>query len=433
MVKEVYSCLAAATMPPLRRFKTKTSTNGELCTTPRRKEVPHRSKQLMHESHATIIHASMHKSTTPNNNVFLQGGSSAPVYCPRSHPLKTGKLLLRVTRKKLLSLAGDVESNPGPPIICDSCGATIKTNQLQKAVHCNQEHCDARTHKLCKASGISRYSHSPTWTCRHHRGETPIDGTDLTPEPATNAKVRCLNPSCKRIIARPSAGQSWLRCKQCGRCCHKKPECCRMSRDERSHKETSWTCFLCQETGEQDSHLNPDIPIKESAKGMRTVTRSSLRILQWNADGLKSKSDELASRLKSGDIDVAVIQETWLTKSDGTPNVGSEYIAIREDRKVNIQRGGLIIYVRKSVIYDRLGYISKRGTEILSVRVRLTKSKWITLTNYYIPPPASHRGHRPVPPISPAVSSLIQLKLKPASAQTIYYICKFYDSRPDGS
>ena len=162
-----------------------------------------------------------------------------------------------------------------------------------------------------------------------------------------------------------------------------------MSRDKRSHKETNWTCFLCQETGEQDSHLNPDIPIKESAKGMRTVTRSSLRILQWNADGLKSKSDELASRLKSGDIDVAVIQETWLTKSDGTPNVGSEYIAIREDRKVNIQRGGLIIYVRKSVIYDRLGYISKRGTKILSIRVRLTKSKWITLTNYYIPPPDS--------------------------------------------
>ena len=86
---------------------------------------------------------------------------------------------------------------------------------------------------------------------------------------------------------------------------------------------------------------------------------------------------------------MAVIQETWLTKSDSTPFVSKEYAAIREDRKVNIQRGGLIIYVKKSVNYDRLGYISSRGHEILSIRVRLTKSKWITISNFYIPPPDS--------------------------------------------
>ena len=39
--------------------------------------------------------------------------------------------------------------------------------------------------------------------------------------------------------------------------------------------------------------------------------------------------------------------------------------------------------------YDRLGYISSRGHEILSIRVRLTKSKWITISNFYIPPPDS--------------------------------------------
>ena len=95
-----------------------------------------------------------------------------------------------------------------------------------------------------------------------------------------------------------------------------------MSRDERSHKETNWTCFLCQETGEENSHIDPENPIKESSKGMKVVTRSSLRILQWNADGQKSKSDELAARIESGDIDVAVIQETRLTKSDSTPFIG---------------------------------------------------------------------------------------------------------------
>ena len=100
---------------------------------------------------------------------------------------------------------------------------------------------------------------------------------------------------------------------------------------------------------------------------MKVVTRSSLRILQWNADGLKSKSDELAARIKTGDIDVAIIQESWLTKTDSTPFIGKDYVAVREDRKVNIQRGGLIIYIKKSVNYDRLGYISSRGHEILSI------------------------------------------------------------------
>ena len=48
---------------------------------------------------------------------------------------------------------------------------------------------------------------------------------------------------------------------------------------------------------------------------------------------MKSKSDELAARMKSGNIDVAVIQESWLTKSDSTPFIGKDYAAVREDRE----------------------------------------------------------------------------------------------------
>ena len=93
---------------------------------------------------------------------------------------------------------------------------------------------------------------------------------------------------------------------------------------------------------------------------MKTFNKPSLRILQWNAEGLKSKSDELAIRLRENDIDLAVIQETWLQEKDSTPNVG-DYTAIREDRKNNMKRGGLIFYIRKTVPYDLLGYISKNG------------------------------------------------------------------------
>ena len=348
--------------------------------------VPTISLHLHVSNTQRIVHHAMHHHASCSyisKHVFLQCGSNSPADYFRHHITKAG--IHRATRKLLLALAGDVETNPGPPTICDSCGATIRISSLAKTIHCNQENCAARTHKLCKASGISRYSSNPSWTCRVHRGEPPLDSVEAPQAPAANAKVHCLNPECKRIIARSSSGHSWLRCISCGRCCHKKTECCRMTRDERSHKESNWTCFLCSESHDQNRHQALDESIDETAKGMKTDTRSSLRVLQWNADGLKSKSDELAARLISSDIDVAAIQETWLTKRDRTPAILG-YAAIREDRKANIKRGGLIFYVKDSIPFKVSGYITRTGHEIHTIQVRLTRKKWITITNFYIPP-----------------------------------------------
>ena len=85
---------------------------------------------------------------------------------------------------------------------------------------------------------------------------------------------------------------------------------------------------------------------------------------------------------------MAVIQETWLSKKDSTPSVG-EYVAIREDRKTNIKRGGLLFYVKKTINHSVEGYITKNGQEIHSIRVRLSRKNWITITNFYVPPPKS--------------------------------------------
>ena len=159
-----------------------------------------------------------------------------------------------------------------------------------------------------------------------------------------------------------------------------------MSREERTHKESNWTCFLCSETCDVATHADLNEPIKVSDKGIRETNRSSLRILQWNAEGLKYKIDELTKRLKDADIDIAAIQETWLNKGDSTPVIKG-YVPVREDRRVNIQRGGLIFYVKDSIFYERVGYISKLGHEISSIRVRMSRSKWIVITNFYIPPP----------------------------------------------
>ena len=160
-----------------------------------------------------------------------------------------------------------------------------------------------------------------------------------------------------------------------------------MDTAERLAKQNNWTCYLCRENHNVNQHADPNCPIDESAKNMKVFTKSSLRILQWNAEGLKSKSDELAHRLKESDIDVAVIQETWLNKKDSTPAVG-EYVAVREDRKTNIKRGGLLFYIRRTINHSVEGYKTKNGQEIHSIRVRLSRKNWITITNFYIPPPS---------------------------------------------
>ena len=161
-----------------------------------------------------------------------------------------------------------------------------------------------------------------------------------------------------------------------------------MSRDERLAKESSWTCFLCNHVEAACPTINPadlENPPEEVATKMKTFTKDSLRILQWNANGLRTKSDELARRLKSLDIDVAIVQETMLTKAVSTPFIEG-YKAIREDRRANIRGGGSIFYVKGTISYDVVGFTYKKGQEIHTIRLRIGKNKWVTITNFYCPP-----------------------------------------------
>ena len=150
------------------------------------------------------------------------------------------------------------------------------------------------SHKLCKASKISRWSPNPVWTCRTHRGEPPR-GSDLpASEPAPTAKVRCL--ICNVTLAKPIPPATWLRCKECGKCCHKKDDCCGMLRDERVVKHDNWTCPKCvNDSTPPSAQPLPDLDasIEDVSSGMKILEKQSLRILQLNANGLKSKSDEL--------------------------------------------------------------------------------------------------------------------------------------------
>ena len=69
-----------------------------------------------------------------------------------------------------------------------------------------------------------------------------------------------------------------------------------------------------------------------------------------------------------------------------TPRVPGYKVANRADRKGGRRGGGLLTYIKDIVAFEKGSMSSTRGTEVTSIRVRLTKSTWTTISNVYVPP-----------------------------------------------
>ena len=220
-----------------------------------------------------------------------QGCSATPHRCPRSGISRYALDPVWICRHHRGDPPLSEEPVELPPSPCDTCGRTIKADQVASMVRCNQPECQAATHR-CQRSGISRYSINPSWTCRIHRGEPPIGADEAPAAPADNARVRCLNPTCKtKTISNPPKSAIFdprLRCILCGRFCHKQTTCSRIPRDLLPVKENNWTCFLCTESREQgwtltSGHRDPPLPppaptIAAAAAGAAGDERSGVNI-----------------------------------------------------------------------------------------------------------------------------------------------------------
>ncbi|MEL6855582.1 MAG: endonuclease/exonuclease/phosphatase family protein, partial [Cyanobacteria bacterium J06607_13] len=126
-----------------------------------------------------------------------------------------------------------------------------------------------------------------------------------------------------------------------------------------------------------------------SAHDQQRKTISSLRILQWNADGLATKTGELELRLKDEEYDVCLIQETKLRPHHPTPRFPG-YSTIRLDRKSPTGGGGLLSLIRNTIIFERVAEAAQNGTEVSTFRLRVGRRKWAVVANVYCPPSRSH-------------------------------------------
>ena len=284
---------------------------------------------------------------------------------------------------------------------CDQCGSGCERKKPgdRGPRACVVAGCDKVCHRGQKCSKISRYDKYQDWTCRVHRGSpersSPTNGEggdqQEVPRPALKCGgCRALNGK-KKTIAKHIIP---IMCNRCGRAFHggctdlPRPVIERIREDPDCPDAHSWSCPQCQkkivQQKEREMKLSFEEVVDEASAGADATSKQSLRVLQWNAEAISTKVTELADRLTSDDIDVCVIQESHLQEGRKTPFIEG-YASVRADR-IAAKHGGLLAYIKKSLVMEEIGSVAIEATEVSTFRVRLTRNKWVHISNVYIPP-----------------------------------------------
>ena len=111
-----------------------------------------------------------------------------------------------------------------------------------------------------------------------------------------------------------------------------------------------------------------------------------MNIMQWNCNGIGNKVTMLAAYLHSTDVKITALQETKLGPKSKSPNFGSQYTLIRQDRPGGRQGGGLAFLIHQSVIFTRVEPANANdGTmEAMAIKVKFNNSD-VKIVNFCIP------------------------------------------------
>ena len=124
----------------------------------------------------------------------------------------------------------------------------------------------------------------------------------------------------------------------------------------------------------------------------------SLRVLQWNAGGLRARSTELLHFLSSHPVDLICIQESNLNSSSSFRIPG--FSVLRSDRThsrsgilssdASHASGGVVIFVRQGLSFSELSTTSLSlldpYSDYVGVNISLNKSSSVSFLNVYAPP-----------------------------------------------
>ena len=268
------------------------------------------------------------------------------------------------------------------PIPCHACPKPFK--KYYTPYRC--EICNVASHRGKDCSGVKRWKFPTTWNCGKHHPLLEEDPEELAAVPPviTAYKGSCSVPSCKSTI---KSNHPHIKCLEegCDNRVHLKcSELDKVQTKEYLRGERKWSCTQCLTKRLTSDHLtthNNDLADSESPDPKDE--HEKLRILQWNADGLRNKIIELRKRAIDQDLDVLLIQESHLEPNQPSPSIPG-FAALRVDRK-NKKGGGLISYVKKSIIFEKNSEQCKDATEIQTFSLNMSKKKRIEISNLYCP------------------------------------------------
>ena len=328
--------------------------------------------------------------------------------------------------RSLITLAGDIELNPGPTDRCTVCNGVIRrgTNPLTCAKGCGKS-----CHIKEQCSGIKyRCIRDTQWVCSQNcsgsptptappfplaqvtsgatpppnRGEdTPIasPGSQLRDPLAATPRASLVSQSVSTGLGKCLACRNRLRrqalplfCSSCQSGIHL--SCSGLARKEfdRWAESGRWVCALCSSSPVPAPPV-PPLPQPVKAKRGSFVDRQGLRIMQWNADGIGTALPSLTQLMLERAVDLCLVQETKLGPKDTTPRVPG-YVSVRRDRpNPRTDRsfgGGLLIFIKQDIPYSEASVFREGSVpgplEALAVRVRLSHRDWLTVVNVYSPP-----------------------------------------------
>ena len=273
--------------------------------------------------------------------------------------------LLRLLILLLLLTSGNVHPNPGPVFPCSVCAGNVTWRG--KSVQCCA--CSKWVHLRCSQLSLSNFralGSSHSWSF----------------------------PPCRNTVTPPSSDSSgtYTSTVEPG------PPSANAALLPHPRLQTSYP---------PSANLippSPALPPPSLAPGYTSAPPASspppdsLRVLQWNAGGLRARSTELLHFLSSHPVDLICIQESNLNSSSSFRIPG--FSVLRSDRThsrsgilssdASHASGGVVIFVRQGLSFSELSTTSLSSldpyTDYVGVNISLNKSSSVSFLNVYAPP-----------------------------------------------
>lgn len=113
-------------------------------------------------------------------------------------------------------------------------------------------------------------------------------------------------------------------------------------------------------------------------------TLVQLKLLNWNANGIKMQQTVFTSFLVRHSIDIACVSETHLTHFDKIKIVG--YNTYRTDREARFASGGVAIFVKRNIIHHECQKINTINLETVGVKIKISDGSTVNIICVYRQP-----------------------------------------------